>query len=313
MNFEISNTIAMNRFEMLGPNELNVLIVELNLNKIAAARTEKLIPEQPDASKMVALNAPKRAILQARKHFKKNFPSPWSAKSAKKLATYLRHFTGLWAKRYSEIAKSGKPVPNIDLEKELWEAEMPGIQTLVESATDAKANVELGGAAGQSQTRGDLETLNLDCFAQVLRDLDYHFERKGKSIHFGLRCGYFLALIYVSAAPAGVMLTSRLPLLISQKRRLAVSSGIHFVNWKIAVGNFELQEHTGIVDFRMTLPLSVIPCKQQLSELLSGTEFILRYYAPGLMQIALGNEDPHTIMNRCAAEAENDCKKEKEQ
>ena len=284
-----SNKIAATGFATVTMDELNQLVTELGLHTIAAKEAAKYVP--PALIDLVATNAAKRAVKQAINNLGK--PA-----SAKELVSFLKIYSHRWATQFAKRTAKDKPLPEIDLQRELLLLSEPGIEALVESAADVELpvsndNAEASAIAEQEKT----SDLYLECFEQALRDHEFVYERNGDSIRLDVPCGKVRANLHVHVCPGGIILTSLLPVSVSREFQPGVSAGIHIANWKLNLGTFEFHEKNGTVRFRNSVPLAAVPCPAQLAGLLFSSLFAIKQHALGLIQLALGNGNPGSTHN----------------
>ena len=90
-----------------------------------------------------------------------------------------------------------------------------------------------------------------------------------------------------------VSLRAGCPVKVSAKRRAAAAEYLMRANWDLNFGNFQMDWEDGEVSFRTSIPASASGVSiKAMTDLFYGPCMMMDHYLPGLLAVAVGNQDP---------------------
>jgi hypothetical protein len=90
-----------------------------------------------------------------------------------------------------------------------------------------------------------------------------------------------------------VSLRAGCPVKVTAQRRAAAAEYLMRANWDLNFGNFQMDWEDGEVSFRTSIPASASGVSiKAMTDLFYGPCMMMDHYLPGLLAVAVGNQDP---------------------
>lgn len=140
----------------------------------------------------------------------------------------------------------------------------------------------------------------IDAVKQMLEsaEVGYQFCRE-ELIVSTLFCGPMANTFWfhVNGPDLGLLVT--LPVRVNQMWQHKVCWMINKINWELTVGNFEMDESTGDVRFRCTLPIhGTAPTRDQVFCLFSSAYDAVKKYGLALLENGITDHEPSWLLAR---------------
>ena len=279
--------------------ELAMLSQELGLEALAISaakphnRSAELLPAIGKAASLLAI---RRAILRYKPDGK-----------VCTLPNYLKHFTTLWARRLAGNGELGKAFPQVDLSTVVAEAYGKRIyEEVVKAGPPPEATVEEDEQMTNNTDDCQFGNQALGVVKTVLEQNHISWTEETSTIHMTINCNGAVCSLWFKLIGPDLSLSVNLPIFAHDTFRGRMPEVLNVINWKLLVGNFEMDPEDGEIRFRATMPLhGTLPTESQVDCLLKGGVYAVRQYGLALIEAGLTDHDTGFLIARAEKNFQN--------
>ena len=296
----LATALSMDGLENTFESELVMLSQELGLESLAVSaakplnRTTELLTLIGEASSLLAL---RKAVLRYKPDGK-----------AYSLPNYLKHFTALWARRLAKMGAAGKPFPQVDLSTVLAEAAGQRIYRAV-----VKSGVPPDDSTKWEQQQLSPESHDcqvcrepLGVVKAVLEQHHFSWTEEADTIHSIINCNGTVCSFWFKLMGPDLHVSVCLPVFAQSTFRGRMYDALNAINWKLAVGNFEMDPEDGEIRYRTSMPLhGSLPSEPQVDCMFSCGMYAVRKYGLSLIEAGLTDHDTDFLIARAEKNSHN--------
>lgn len=287
----LADVLSLDGLGNAGIDELQRISAELALESVAYEAAQ---PYRLGQSKMpdISAAAPLLALRSAVRNFVPN-GKPYT------LTNYLKRFTTLWARRLAANVLKAKQIPVVDLQAVL--AEVKGQHMFEELKKSMSPENQSNQPACSDECKCNPEVL--DVVGKALGAAQVSFTLTDDTIHSTMKTGSLVCHFWFKVNGPDLGLLVGLPVFVSPIWRNKVCAAMNAINWKLLVGNFEMDPEDGEIRFRATMPLhGAVPTVPQVDCLFGGAYHAIREYGLALVELGLTDHDSDWLIARAERE-----------
>ncbi len=296
----LATALSIDGLDNTCESELAMLSQELGLESLAVLVAEPL----NRTTEQLTLIGKASSLLAVRKAVLRYQPDG----KAYSLPNYLKHFTALWARRLAKIGAAGKPFPQVDLSKVLAEAAGQRIYRAV-----VKAGVPPDDSTELDQQQLSPESDDCQLCSQplgvvkaVLEQHNFSWTEDTNTIHTTINCDGTVCSFSFKLVQGDLHVSVGLPVFAQSTFRHRMYEVLNAINWKLSIGNFEMDPEDGELRYRTTMPLhGTIPTEPQVDCMFGCGMYAVRKYGLSLIEAGLTDHDTDFLITRAEKNSHN--------
>lgn len=202
----------------------------------------------------------------------------------------------------------GKPFPQVDLSTALAEAAGQRIyRAVVKGGVPPDDTTELE-QQQMSPEPDDCQVCShlLGVVKAVLEQHHFSWTEEADTIHGIINCNGTVCSFWFKLIGPDLQVSVGLPVFAQSTFRGRMYEVLNAINWKLAVGNFEMDPEDGEIRYRTTMPLhGSLPSEPQVDCMFSCGMYAVRKYGLSLIEAGLTDHDTDFLITRAEKNSHN--------